>query len=61
MVPYLLRKNHIQIIVNSVGGSVAEGMALIDLLDWVRMDIRTIAMGFCASMGTCIACCGTYG
>jgi len=53
--------NDIQIIVNSVGGSVSEGNSLIDLLDYIRMDVRTTAMGFCASMGACIACCGTHG
>ena len=51
----------IQLIINSVGGSVAEGYALIDLLEWVKMDVRTTAIGFCASMGTCIACSGTKG
>ena len=54
-------KDEIQIIVNSYGGDVAECWALIDLLDWVKMDVRTIAMGYCASAGACIACCGTYG
>jgi ATP-dependent protease ClpP protease subunit len=40
----------IQLIINSYGGYVAEGYSLIDLLDWVRMDVRTIAIGFCGSM-----------
>jgi ATP-dependent Clp protease protease subunit len=53
--------NDIQLIINSVGGSVSEGNSLIDLLDWVRMDVRTVAMGCCASMGACLACCGTHG
>lgn len=54
-------KDDIQVIVNSYGGDVAECWALIDLLDWIRMDVRTIAMGYCASAGACIACCGTHG
>ena len=53
--------DEIQIIVNSVGGEVAEGWALIDLLDWVRMPIRTTAMGYCASLGAMLAACGTKG
>lgn len=51
----------IQLIINSVGGSIPEGNAFIDLLDWIRMDVRTVAMGWCASMGACLACCGTPG
>ena len=51
----------VQIIVNSFGGCAAEGFSLIDLLNWVRMDVRTVAIGFCGSMGACVACCGTPG
>ena len=51
----------IQLIINSYGGYVSSGWALIDLLNWIRMDVRTIALGFCASQGACLACCGTIG
>ena len=53
--------NDIQIIVNSIGGEVCEMWSLIDLLDWVRMDVRTIGMGCCASAGACLLACGTKG
>jgi ATP-dependent Clp protease protease subunit len=51
----------IQLIVNSVGGDTSEGWALIDLLDWVRMDIRTTGIGICASLGAMFLASGTPG
>jgi len=54
-------QDDIQLIINSPGGYVSTGWALIDLLNWIRMDIRTIALGCCASLGACLACCGTLG
>ena len=54
-------QDDIQLIINSVGGSVSEGNSFIDLLDFIRMDVRTTAMGYCASMGACLACCGSRG
>lgn len=51
----------IQLIINSPGGLVSEGHALIDLLDWVNMDVRTVGMGECASMATMLLCSGTHG
>lgn len=54
-------KDDIQVIVNSPGGSMPEGWALIDLLNWVRMDVRTIGIGFCASLGAILLASGTRG
>jgi len=51
----------IQIIINTCGGLVAEGWALIDLLDWVRMDVKTVGLGECASTGACLLAAGTKG
>jgi ATP-dependent Clp protease protease subunit len=51
----------IQLIVNSCGGESSEMWALIDLLDWVRMDVRTIGMGLCASAGAMLLAAGTPG
>jgi len=51
----------ITIIINSCGGDVAETWALIDLMEWVRMDIRTTGLGLCASAGACILAAGTKG
>lgn len=51
----------ITIMVNSVGGDVAETWALIDLMEWVRFDVRTTGLGMCASAGACILAAGTKG
>lgn len=55
------RRKDIELIINSPGGDVAEGWALIDLLKFVRMDCVTIGMGECASLGTMILAAGTKG
>lgn len=54
-------KEDIQIFINSVGGDCAETWALIDLLSFVKMDIRTIGIGECLSAGACILATGTPG
>jgi ATP-dependent Clp protease protease subunit len=54
-------KDDIQLIINSPGGETSEAWALIDLLDWVRMDVRTIGMGMCCSMGAILLASGTPG
>lgn len=51
----------VQLFINTMGGDVAATWALIDLLDWVRMDVRTIGLGECWSAGACLLACGTKG
>lgn len=51
----------IQLIVNSPGGLSCEGWPLVDILDWIRMDVRTVGMGDIASFGTMIVAAGTPG
>jgi len=47
--------------INSPGGSVNSGLAIIDAMDFVKPDIITVAMGCVASMGSLIASSGTRG
>ena len=54
-------KDDIQFIINSVGGDSAEGWALIDLLDWIKMDVQTTGLGICASLGAMLLAAGTIG
>lgn len=54
-------QDDIQLIVNSVGGITSEGWALTDLMDFVRMDFRTVGIGEICSLGTCIVANGTKG
>jgi ATP-dependent Clp protease protease subunit len=54
-------KTDIHVYVNSPGGSVTSGFAIIDTLKFVEPDVCTYIMGQAASMGSLIACSGTKG
>jgi len=47
--------------VNSPGGSVTDGMAVIDTMNFIKCDIRTIVAGQACSMGSLLAASGTKG
>jgi ATP-dependent Clp protease, protease subunit len=51
----------IQLIINSVGGDTPEAWSLVDLLEWVKMDIHTTGLGNCCSMGAILLASGTPG
>ncbi len=51
----------ISLYVNSPGGEVYAGMAIIDTMNLIRADVSTIAVGFSASMGTAILAAGAKG
>lgn len=44
--------------IQSPGGEVYAGMAIIDTMELIRADVSTIAVGFTASMGTAILAAG---
>jgi len=54
-------KTDIHIYVNSPGGSVTSGFAIIDTMKFVEPDVCTYIVGQAASMGSLIACSGTKG
>jgi len=54
-------KKDIQIYVNSPGGSVSSGMAIIDTMNHVKNDVSTVCVGIAASMGAMILSSGTKG
>lgn len=54
-------KDDIQLIINSPGGEASEGWALVDLLDWVKMDVKTVGIGQVCSLGAILVACGTPG
>jgi len=54
-------KNDIHIYVNSPGGSVSSGLAMIDTINHVPCDVATYIVGQAASMGSLIAVSGTKG
>ena len=47
--------------INSPGGSVSAGMAIYDLMQFVKCDVATYCMGMAASMGSLLLCAGTAG
>lgn len=47
--------------INSPGGSVIDGMAVVDTMNFISCDVRTIVAGEACSMGSIIACSGTKG
>lgn len=51
----------IKLYVNSPGGSIYAGMAIIDTMNHVKSDISTIAIGTAASMGAMILAAGKKG
>lgn len=51
----------IKIFINSPGGSVIDGLAIYDTMNFVTPDISTYCMGMCASMGSILVSSGTKG
>ncbi|GLW72039.1 ATP-dependent Clp protease proteolytic subunit 1 [Kitasatospora phosalacinea] len=51
----------IYLYINSPGGSITAGMAVYDTMQYIRNDVVTIAMGFCASMGQFLLTAGAAG
>lgn len=51
----------IYLYVNTPGGSVSAGLAIVDTINFIKADVQTIVMGMAASMGTVIASSGTKG
>jgi len=54
-------KAEMSVYVNSPGGSVTAGMAIIDTMRFVPCNVATYIIGQAASMGSLIACSGTNG
>lgn len=54
-------KKDIFIYVNSPGGSVTAGMAIIDTMHHVKADVATVCVGLAASMGSLILSQGAKG
>jgi ATP-dependent Clp protease protease subunit len=54
-------KKDITLYVNSPGGSVTAGMAIIDTMHFIKCDVSTVCIGMAASMGAMILSAGTTG
>lgn len=51
----------INVYINSPGGSVTAGMAILDTMRYVKPDVCTICVGLAASMGAVLLTAGTKG
>ena len=51
----------ISMYINSPGGSVTAGLAILDTMDFIKCDVSTIAIGSVCSMGSLLASSGTKG
>ncbi len=54
-------KKDIKLYINSPGGSVYDGLAIIDTMNFIQPDIQTIGIGLQASMGAMLLSCGAKG
>lgn len=54
-------KKDISLYINSPGGSVTAGLAIIDTMNFIKSDVSTICVGIAASMGALILSAGTKG
>ncbi len=56
-----LGSEDITIYINSPGGSVYDGLGIVDIMEYVASDIVTVNTGLAASMGAIILCSGEVG
>ena len=51
----------IYLYINSPGGSITDGMAIYDTIQYIKSDVCTICVGMAASMGAVLLASGTKG
>ena len=51
----------IQFYINSPGGSVTDGMAIYDTMQYIKCDVSTVCVGMAASMGAFLLSAGAKG
>jgi len=51
----------IALYINSPGGSVTDGLAIYDTMQYISCDVSTICVGLAASMGQFLLCAGAEG
>ena len=47
--------------INSPGGSISDGMAIVDTINYIKCPVSTICVGMAASMGAVLLACGDKG
>lgn len=56
-----ISNDDINIYINSPGGSITDGMAIYDTMNYIKSDCVTIGIGLCASMAAFLLSSGTRG
>ncbi len=56
-----INHNDISLYINSPGGSITSGMAIMDTMNYIKSDVSTICIGMAASMAAFLLSCGTKG
>lgn len=51
----------IMMYINSPGGEVTSGLAILDTMNYIKCDIHTVCVGMAASMASVLLACGTKG
>ena len=51
----------ISLYINSPGGSVTDGLGIIDTMNYIKCPVTTICIGMAASMGSALLCAGEKG
>lgn len=54
-------QKEISFYINSPGGVVTSGLAILDTMNYIKCPVSTVVMGQAASMGSLLLCCGTKG
>ncbi|MBQ8892445.1 MAG: ATP-dependent Clp protease proteolytic subunit [Bacilli bacterium] len=56
-----INNEDISLYINSPGGSITSGMAIMDTMNFIKSDVSTICIGMAASMGAFLLSCGKKG
>lgn len=56
-----INNQDITIMINSPGGSVLDGLQVIDTINFIKSDVSTMGLGMSASMGAVLLSCGEKG
>ena len=59
--PTTIEMPHIQILLSTYGGSVYDGMAIVDTMNYINSEVGTTCVGLAASMGSIILSSGEKG
>lgn len=56
-----INHNDISLYINSPGGSITSGMAIMDTMNYIKSNVQTICIGLAASMAAFLLSCGERG